>query len=690
MKLPKLFCLLVVSLLLTVPMQAGRPQITIDPLTGSISSIILSDDPRAMNWILATDGSQYAWVQEPYSWGLGYLTVETDSRRDTVRWSRPLSLSPDGMQAVYEAGGIRITVSRHYEGNDLVERYTLRNHTQKDVTLRHIGIFTPFNDNYPDAATCMAQRAHAHLWPQGTAAYVCALRMGAYGPHLGLAVTRGALRDYDIWERGPQKGNSQTRGVIALGLPDRRLKPDEAFVTEWRLFEHQGWDDFEQQLLKRRSVIARCQDYTLERGDTIHATLESRYKLKKVYATLRGEKYKVRLENGRYRVDIPVEQAGHFRVAFHYNNGGMAMASVQAFDHIDQLIARRAEFIRHHQQMNRPDDPRYGAYLPYDNETDSLLLHPETSCSPTDRNEGAERLGMGVLLAKCCQLTGDTVLLNSLTRYARFVRQKLQTPDYVTYSNTTHTSPARAYNYPWVAELQLRMYLLTGQKAYAADAYHTLRQMFRQFGHGFYAIGVPVTLSLRVLEQAGLTQERDSLWTDYAAQAAQFVRNGTHYPKREVNYEQSIVAPAVQFLSECYLVSRDTAYLNEARRQMPVLEAFCGRQPSFYLNQIAIRHWDAYWFGKSERYGDTFPHYWSTLNAAAYYYYSLATGDRRKMEQARQIVRNNLCLFADDGKAYCAFLYPRLINGQPARGYDALANDQDWALVYYLLINNNL
>lgn len=60
------------------------------------------------------------------------------------------------------------------------------------------------------------------------------------------------------------------------------------------------------------------------------------------------------------------------------------------------------------------------------------------------------------------------------------------------------------------------------------------------------------------------------------------------------------------------------------------------------------------------------------------------------MEQARQIVRNNLCLFAEDGKAYCAFLYPRLINGQPARGYDALANDQDWALVYYLLINNNL
>ncbi len=684
------YTLLICGVLLATTLQAGRPKITINPVTGSIASITLSDDPTGMNWLLATDGSQYEWIQENYSWGLGYLTVETDSKRDTVRWNRPLSLSADGMEAVYDAGGIRVIVSRRYEGDDLVERYTLRNHTQANVTLRDIGIFTPFNDNYPDAATCMTQRAHAHVWAEGTAAYVCALRMGAKGPHLGLALTRGSLHDYDIWERGQEKGNSQTRGVIALGLPEQTLEPEEEVTMEWRLFEHQGWDDFEQQLLKRRSVLARCNQYTFELGDTVHATLESRYKLKKVFATAHGEKYKVRLEKGRYRVDIPVSQPGNFSVIFHYNNGGRAVTELAAFNRFDELIARRVEFIRTHQQMKRTDDPRYGAYLPYDNETDSLLLDPNHSCSPTDRNEGAERVGMGVLLAKCCQLTGDTVLLNSLIRYTDFVRNKLQDPDYVTYSNVTHNSYPRAYNYPWIAELQLRMYLLTGQTSYAYDGYRTLRTMFNKFGHGFYAIGIPVTLSMQVLEKAGLTQERDSLWNDYAAQAAQLIKNGTNYPKHEVNYEQSIAAPAVQFLSECYLVSHDTACLNEARRQMPILEAFCGRQPSCYLNGIAIRHWDGYWFGKSERYGDTFPHYWSTLNASAYYYYALASGNSAKTEEARQIVRNNLLLFAEDGKGYCAFLYPRLINGQRARGYDALANDQDWALVYYLLVNKNI
>lgn len=137
------YTLLICGVMLATTLQAGRPKITINPVTGSIASITLNDDPTGMNWLLATDGSQYEWIQENYSWGLGYLTVETDSKRDTVRWNRPLSLSADGMEAVYDAGGIRVIVSRRYEGDDLVERYTLRNHTQANVTLRDIGILHP-------------------------------------------------------------------------------------------------------------------------------------------------------------------------------------------------------------------------------------------------------------------------------------------------------------------------------------------------------------------------------------------------------------------------------------------------------------------------------------------------------------------------------------------------------------------
>lgn len=63
------------------------------------------------------------------------------------------------------------------------------------------------------------------------------------------------------------------------------------------------------------------------------------------------------------------------------------------------------------------------------------------------------------------------------------------------------------------------------------------------------------------------------------------------------------------------------------------------------MNEIAIRHWDGYWFGKREMWGDVYPHYWSTLTAAAYHYYSQCTGDASYQRRAENIVRNNLCLF---------------------------------------------
>lgn len=56
--------------------------------------------------------------------------------------------------------------------------------------------------------------------------------------------------------------------------------------------------------------------------------------------------------------------------------------------------------------------------------------------------------------------------------------------------------------------------------------------------------------------------------------------------------------------------------------------------------------------------------------------------------RAENIVRNNLCQFFEDGSASCAFVNPRMVDGQRAHRFDAFANDQDWALVFYLLVNH--
>lgn len=135
--------------------------------------------------------------------------------------------------------------------------------------------------------------------------------------------------------------------------------------------------------------------------------------------------------------------------------------------------------------MNNPADLRDGAYMVYDNEGDSIYLNDTPNCNPVDRDEGAERVGMGVLLAKQYLLTKDPELKTSLLRYATFIRGKLQTDDYVTYSSVDRKNRNRGYNYMWVAEFYFQMYKVTGDKQYAMDGYQTLQAMFRQFGNGF-------------------------------------------------------------------------------------------------------------------------------------------------------------------------------------------------------------
>ncbi|MDR1199540.1 MAG: six-hairpin glycosidase, partial [Prevotellaceae bacterium] len=234
------------------------------------------------------------------------------------------------------------------------------------------------------------------------------------------------------------------------------------------------------------------------------------------------------------------------------------------------------------------------------------------------------------------------------------------------------------------------MYKVTGNRQFATDGYETLQAMYRQFGYGFYAIHIPVRLGLQTLKAAGMTTEYKDLKTDFLQTGDIFIKNGLNYPKHEVNYEQSVVAPAVSFLAQLYLETGIQKYLDEARRQLPVLEAFNGRQPDYHLNGIAIRHWDGYWFGKCEMFGDTYPHYWSVLTGEAFHYYALCTGDSTYQRRAENIVQNNLCLFSENGKASCAYLYPSKVNGIKAQFYDPYANDQDWALVSCLLVNNNL
>lgn len=658
--------------------------------TGALSSLTIDGDSRHMEWLVKTDGTQYPWIKENLGWGLGYFTLTKGHESVKSTWTKPVSISGDGTKIVYRENNIRIDVTRQPVNGELKEQYTFTNENPTEVSLYDIGIYTPLNDNYPDAQTCINGRTDVQVWEGGSAAYINALRMGGTAPHLGLVITDGAVKSYEIWERGRKKANSQTRGIFALNLPDMSLKPGQRYTLSWTVFPHNGNEDFKKKLLEKGSVLVSCNKYVFQKGETLKAGLKSAHPLRSCEAFLNGVPVPVAVKDGQYVVELKTAQAGESRLDFRYDGDKRTHADCLVFDNIEELVRTRTEFIRTRQQMNRPADPRYGAYMVYDNEGDSIYLNDTPNCNPVDRDEGAERVGMGVLLAKQYLLTKDPALKASLLKYAAFIREKLQTEDFMTFSSVDKKGRNRGYNYMWVADFDFLMYNVTGDRKYVSYGYETLQSMFRQFGYGFYAIGIPVRRGLQALKAAGMKKEYGKLLNDFYKTGDIFIKNGTNYPAHEVNYEQSIVAPALQFLLELYLESGKKKYLEEARRQLPVLEAFNGFQPDYHLNEVAIRHWDGHWFGKRELFGDTFPHYWSTITAAVFHLYAEAVKDTAYQKRALNIVRNNLCLFSEDGRASCAYLYPYKIDGVKGKFYDPYANDQDWALVYYLLVTKNL
>ncbi|QQS94825.1 hypothetical protein [Sphingobacterium spiritivorum] len=689
----KQLILAIFALLITSTHQLYAQQIifSTNPETGAISSLKIAKDGRSMNWLVATDGTQYSSVTRKYGWGLGYFTETVNGIRTSRSWEIPVLNKNCGKQLSYRTGDLQVDVRRSLTGNDLIEEYIFTNRGKRTVSVSDLGIYTPFNDNYPNAETCITSRTHAHIWDGGNAAYINATQMGANAPHLGLILLEGAIDHYEIWDRDMQKSMSNTRGIIAMMMPEMTLKSGEKTSVKWRIFTHSGWADFHNKILEMGNIIAQCNQYTFQKGEKAYVEIQGNENLlKNCTVTKNGKPVPVSKLGERWVVETTMDEPGKVQFEINYGKGKRTHIDCMVFSNYESLIAKRANFIIDHQQLNNSSDPRDGAYMVYDNETDKIFMNTTGSVSPADRNEGAERLGMGAFLAKQYLVTKDQKIRESLMKYVKFVRSKLQDKDYTTWSSVKRDSRNRAYNYTWVAEFYFLMYKVSGDPQYATDGFKTMKSMYSNFGHGFYSIGTPVRLGLNVLKDAGMHDEYKSLLADYLKIGDTYIANGLFYPISEVNYEQSIVAPSIQLLCELYLETGVQKYLVEAKRQMPVLEAFAGFQPSYHMNEIGIRHWDGYWFGKYEFWGDTFPHYWSAITAAAYHYYYQCTQDKSYQQRAENIVRNNLSLFSEEGRGYCAYLYPQRVNGKKAGFYDPYANDQDWALGFYYLVNLEL
>ena len=347
---------------------------------------------------------------------------------------------------------------------------------------------------------------------------------------------------------------------------------------------------------------------------------------------------------------------------------------------VETLLTRRSHFLVEKQQYKKEGSALDGAYLIYDDEEDALYY----SHKP-DHNGGRERLAMGTIMAQYLQRhPEDTQCMESLNAYERYVYRELYDENTgVVYNDINRNNNwHRLYNYPWMADFQIELYRLKKDTRYLLNAYETMMGYYRAGGQTFYAIGIEAYELKTLLDAAGLTTQSEAFTQAFLKYADQLVKTGVNYPTSEVKYEQSIVAPAVSYLLQAYQITEESKYLEAAKAQLVLLELFNGGQADYHLFENAIRHWDGYWFGKYECYGDTFPHYWSTLTGDVYALYAKITGDQTYEELAKASIRGCFNLFFADGMASCAMVYPDTVNGKKAHYYDPWANDQDWALYY--------
>lgn len=671
---------------------------TIDDRTGALIELADSQSLTSRNWVGSS--SNAPWQSPGSRWGLGYFDAGTSSLHRQY-WDAPYVSCDDAETCTskYIAGPVEITVRRTTAGQQstLTEKYVFKNVGNEPLNLASKGavsfaIFTPFNDHYTNTSDALQNRAHAHIWAHG--GHTAWVKMNQMGGHdrdlgLGLVLVKGALRGYSV-EGRDETTLSNTRGVFLLHPAVPILEPGEQSELEWTFFWHRGEDEFSRrcQHISEQFVSFNVSTYTITPGES--SAIELSGARINAETTINGDtstSCNGTKCNFTYSADNFGEQALTI-TTYKENKALNSTIFLNSIPSLGQVLSSRIKFITQHQQVDAPGTPLHGAFVPYDNQMEGQVLFDKRS----DRNAGRERVGMGILIARWLRRHVDAVISTSFREYYNYACTQLQDETgYVL--NGPGDRGKRLYNWPWVMQLHVATSALNLTLGGAVSGLKplerfmlTLENFYSEGGEELYAIGLPIYEGLRTLNASGDIRAYERALFLFQKHGQYIVDRGLDYPAFEVNFEQSIVAPAAVMLLELYRWTGDGKWLKAAELQLETLLRFSGKQPDYRVHDVAIRHWDGYWFGKDRMWGDVFPHHWSTLNAVALHHYGQALGEASYGRTAEDIIRSNMALFDQDGRGSCAWIYPTSVNGRPGHYADPYANDQDWALNHMLQI----
>lgn len=661
----------------TAPLGTG--QLLLDENSGAPVQFIDTDAP-ARRFLLDL---ALPWHSDEHQWGAGFIVTD----RQTHRWNTPTTLiwGAEGNTASHDLGAdVALTVKRDWSTGQLRESYVFENQTDGAVTFRSIGIQTPFNDVYDGASAALESSVHAHVWTGGTWAWTLAQPMNGSGRALGLIVREGTLQAYSIESRNPNT-LSNARGHIVLQPTDYGRNPNAmggqrtitlAPRSSWTLTWTAGWYPDVQAFLEETNPPAEIPRVAVPVNETIHIRTAS---------TVSCDGADVRVDG--QNVHITSKDAGMRVVRI-----GDAQTEVLFHAPLEEVVQDRVRYLLQHQVTRERAGTLAHAFAPIN--TDTLLTQLTNGWS--DWADGSERIGMAVLLvqARIRGVVGDEADA-AIDGWAAFAREHLldDTAAPRRGSQDQHTGP-RLYDAPWLAlffSLRHELFHQSGTAKASEDlilAASILERAYELGAERFLAIlqSDAVERVADLLDACGDASRARRLRDLLVVSARSFVSLGRQLPAHEVAYEQSIVAPLTSLLGAAYRISGDDVFLPALEERIDWLLAFGGPQPHARLRDIGIRHWDGYWFGRRRQWGDIFPHYWSTLTAVALLRLPATLLTKERRDRAASILASNMANFGRDGWATCAYIFPSTVDSAPAYAADPLANDQDWHLVMWLML----
>ncbi len=660
---------------------------SVDLETGATTQIVNPKDPFLMNWI-----------DEKAQGTLGWGTVEGFEVQ---------SVSPAG-EVQASRGPLALTIRKSLDGERWTEAYEVKNEGPTDCELgpQNFGIRFPYACNFTRRENMLSLACNTHVWCCGDASWLYSAKLDGSRPFLVCWVTEGSLGDYSIsYDCSQTKNGSWYRGALVLHPTPCTLKPGETLRLT---FVYSFSDEKPDETLPKHEGAVRfaAEKYSVGIGEPVRGSVETAFDWENAEVSVDGKPipFQRDAQNPKKATwEVVFDSPGVREIRLEVN-GKKTLMRVNVLEPVETILQRRARFIAEHQQIMDPSSLNYGAYVIYDRVTGQQVV------GAGDHNVGRERLSMGCVVAQALQQKMDPELMKSLRLHREFIEREMFDPETKMVFNEPgrNNQWKRAYNFPWMSDYFLEWYKLTKERKCLEYAAGILLNYYRIIdGVAHEAPCIEAAEIHRLLVQEQMTETADALKAAVLRHGDLVLAKGVDHYSAEISYTQGTFLLKIISLAHAYQLSGEAKYLAPIPAFLKNVEGFCGQQPDFHVNLLAVRYWDLFWFGKMRIFGDTQPQWLCALSGEMYGVLNQIDPKPEYRALSERILRNNLCVYFPDGFASCGYLVPfhvkqfipAGVTGKFAvptgeadgKRFDDWANDQDWALYYavkFLLMRN--